>query len=170
MSPLLVITLAGGALYLLTQSSTSSQAWPPSPGVQQGLVTQLSTYYQSATGNVPGAAEVTQIQAAVNGAPAQYQASLPQGTAPTIAGYQAWVLSKGQAAMQVVSATTAGPLGLHGGDPYPMWDVHGNAYFRQSDGSVVATYHSRDQRGDFPSPRSHDFRAELWPGSSREGW
>jgi hypothetical protein len=155
MSPLLLASLGLGALYLLTQSSsTPSQAWPPSPGVQQGLVAQLSANYQTATGAAPSAAMVTEIQAAVNGAPAQYQASLPKGATPTVTGYQAWVLAKGQAAMSVPKATSSGPLGLPGHDPYPMWDVHGNAYFRASDGSVVSVYHANDQRGDFPEHRA----------------
>jgi hypothetical protein len=172
MSPLLILSLAGGALWLYTQSSsTTSTAWPPTPDVQNGLVAQLSTMYQSATGAAPSPAMVTEIQAAVNGAPAQYQATLPQGQAPTVAGYQAWVLAKGQAAMSATSPSssvpaayrTAGPLGLPGHDPYPMWDVHGNAFFRASDGSVVAVWHSNDQRGDFPEPRVREFAVRLRP-------
>jgi len=172
MSPLILATLGLGALYLYAQSSaTTDTSWPPSASVQQGLVAQLATNYQTATGTAPSAAMVTEIQAAVNGAPAQYQASLPQGQTPTVAGYQAWVLAKGQAAMSVAAPAskvpaayrTAGPLGLVGPDLYPLWDVYGNAYFRASDGTIVAVYHSNDQRGDFVGPRVRRFAVQLVP-------
>jgi hypothetical protein len=106
MNPWLLLSLVGTGIYLVATSSANT--WPPSPSVQQGLVNQLAANAQQRTGQTLSAAQVQQIQSAVNGAPSAYLATLPQGTTPTVSGYQAWVLQQGNAAIQGGSQLWAG--------------------------------------------------------------
>jgi hypothetical protein len=164
LNPWLLLSLVGTGIYLV--ASSSANTWPPSPSVQQGLVNQLAANAQQRTGQTLSAAQVQQIQSAVNSAPSAYLATLPQGTTPTVAGYQAWVLQQGNAAISggtslwgqaqqgygqlQQQATASGPLGYGCASPYPIFDVWGNALFVNDDGSpwIVKGPHW-DYAGDF---------------------
>lgn len=146
------LILGAGALYLVSQAQAN--AWPPSASVQQGLVTQLATMAQQQTGQALSPAQYAELTSAVNQAPAGYQATLTQGMTPTTSGYQAWVLAQGQAAISsgatLWQPTVSGPLGIQGGDPYPTFDVWGNAYFVDKHALPLIVYNAEDPRGDFP--------------------
>jgi hypothetical protein len=169
MSPLLVGTVGGLILYLLVSGSSSS-AWPPSSAVQQALVAQLTQMAQQHSGQPLNVYQTTVLQQQVQAGPAAYQAILPVGTAPTVAGYQQWMLQQGSLALAAgdvpgalsgAGATTSGPLGLIGGDPYPLYDVHGNALFFDKHGRPLMAWHANDPRGDFAPPAPYQVEASL---------
>jgi len=159
---LLLGALGLGAYYVIQQQN----AWPPSASVQSALQAQIQAQYQQTTGQPMSAALVQQLQQALAGAPAQYQATLPAGTQPTVAGYQAWVLAKSSAALSVAAPApaqqlgffppagyqTAGPLGLQGPNPQANWDVYGNAFFTDAYGRAVAVSHENLAPADYIQP------------------
>lgn len=101
--PLLILGVLGVLAYLaLASSSTSS--WPPSAAVQQGLVNQIAAM-ASAAGTPMTASQLSELATSVNAMPAAYQSTLSAGTQPSTSLYQAWVLAKGQQAIQAGGAT-----------------------------------------------------------------
>jgi|GEM_PF-4462839 len=158
---LLLGAIGLGAYYVIQQQN----AWPPSASVQSALQAQIQAQYQQATGQPMTPGLVQQLQQALAEAPATYQATLPAGTTPTVAGYQAWVLAKANAAMVAAPAPaqqlgffppagyqTAGPLGLQGPNPQANWDVYGNAFFTDAYGRAVAVYHENFAPADYIQP------------------
>ena len=126
---MLLLSFAGSALaYFAFMAAASSAAsaqsaaasnWPPTAAQQQALQVQISQLVLEVTHTALTAQEQSDLQALLANAPAQYQAGLPAGTSPTIAGYSAWVLA-GSAAQAAASTanlpesyigTTAGYVG-----------------------------------------------------------
>jgi hypothetical protein len=107
----------GGALaaaYVVSQSSSQANldaAWPPSANVQQALVTQISQMF-SASGTQLTSAQQTQLAGYVSSGIAEYAGTIPAGSLPTVAGFQAWMLSEATLAAAYVQA---GGQGLNQG-------------------------------------------------------
>lgn len=113
--------LAYFAFLSASSSAASAQAaaatnWPPTQAQQQALQVQI-TQLVAEVGRPLTAAEQTNLSNLLANAPAQYQATLPAGTTPTVAGYQAWVLA-GSASQ--ASAAASDPSNYYGGltNPY----------------------------------------------------
>lgn len=110
---MLLLSFAGSVLaYFAFLSASSSAAsaqaaaatnWPPTTAQQQALQVQISQLVDEVTGQSLTSQEQSNLQLLLANAPAQYQAGLPAGTPPTMAGYQAWVLA-GSAAQVAASA------------------------------------------------------------------
>jgi len=81
--------LGGLAAYLIYEYLETS--WPPSSLVQQGILDQILSTNSAMGGQSPTAAQSAQLSSSIAQAPSAYAASLPAGTAPTVAGYQAWM-------------------------------------------------------------------------------
>lgn len=96
-----VLVVAGVTYYVY-----DTTVWPPSADVQQGVVNQILAANTAMGGQAPTAAQAAALAADVAGMPAQYAASLPTGTTPTVAGYQAWVL--GNVSSYVASGGSSG--------------------------------------------------------------
>ena len=121
---MLLLSFAGSALaYFAFMSAASSAAsaqaaaasnWPPTTAQQQALQVQISQLVVEVTGQVMTAQEQTNLSALLANAPAQYQAGLPTGAAPTVAGYSSWVLA-GSAAQAAASLQTSGTASPYGG-------------------------------------------------------
>lgn len=82
-----ILTVAGVTYYVY-----DTTVWPPSADVQQGVVNQILAANTAMGGQAPTAAQAAALAGDVANMPAQYVASLPTGTTPTVAGYQTWVL------------------------------------------------------------------------------
>lgn len=82
-----ILTVAGATYYVY-----DTMVWPPSADVQQGVVNQILAANTAMGGQAPTAAQAAALAGDVANMPAQYAASLPTGTTPTVAGYQTWVL------------------------------------------------------------------------------
>jgi len=123
--------LAYFAFLSASSSAASAQAaaatnWPPTVAQQQALQVQISQLVDEVTGQPLTAQEQANLQMLLANAPAQYQAGLPTGMSPTMAGYQAWVLA-GSAAQ--VAASSQMPATQYGGftgtGPQPAGSVSG---------------------------------------------
>lgn len=103
---LIVLGLGLGALLLMqasaSASTSSTNAWPPSQAVQQALIDQMSAMASGALGRPLTAQEATNIGNGIAQAPAEYVSTLA-GATPTVAGYQAWVLSQLYQAMMAAA-------------------------------------------------------------------
>jgi hypothetical protein len=123
---MLLLSFAGSMLaYFAFLSASSSAAsaqsaaasnWPPTAAQQQALQVQIAQIVAEVTQQPMTAREQTALANLLANAPAQYQAGLPSGTKPTIAGYSSWVLA-GSAAQAAVSAQTS-PYGGVAQNPY----------------------------------------------------
>jgi hypothetical protein len=82
----LVLGGVGYALYSYAQGIS----WPPSATVQNGIVNSIMSANSQMGGSAPTAEDSAQLAYIVNNAPAAYAATLPPGTPPTVAGYEAW--------------------------------------------------------------------------------
>jgi len=167
--------LAYFAFLSASSSAASAQAasatnWPPTAAQQQALQAQISQLVAEVTGRALTAQQQANLTQLLAVAPSQYQATLPSGAQPTTGGYTAWVLSgsAAQAAAQAtgptglpvgpsapnwgLSSSAGGPLGVRGGNPNPVWDVYGNAYFTDSRGFPVGVYHATYPWADYSVP------------------
>ena len=113
----LLLTVAGGLVYLSYQAGQGAQAsstnWPPTTAQQQALQTQISQLVSEVTGKNLSATQQQNLTNLLANAPAQYQATLPAGTTATFGGYQAWVLA-GSAAQASVAASQQYTDGQYG--------------------------------------------------------
>jgi len=133
MFPLLLILGVAAVITIASTSSAASssqasvQQWPPGPQLQAMLAQQYATYYSNATGEQLDMAQVNALFAQF---PAAYQAQLPPGTQPTIAGYQAWVASNYVSGMQAGGNMPGyGEWGQPGTNWNPAWSqVSGPLY------------------------------------------
>jgi hypothetical protein len=83
------VVVVGGVGYMVYTAYQDS-SWPPSASVQQGILDQILSANAAMGGQQPTADQSTTLAASIAQLPAMYVASLPAGTSPTIAGYQAW--------------------------------------------------------------------------------
>jgi len=102
--------LAYGAVLSAASSASSAQTatatnWPPTQAQLTALQTQISQLVVEVTGSKLTSQEQYNLSTLLSNAPAQYQATLPQGTTATYAGFAAWVMA-GSAA-QVAASTSA---------------------------------------------------------------
>ena len=122
-------------------------------------LSQAPTQYQA---TLPQGAQATTggyIAWVLSGAAAHVAAGAPGSPGvPRVfppAGYGAQAPGQGYTGpqnIQPMGASSGGPLGLRGGNPNPMWDVYGNAYFTDSRGFPVAVYHSTYPWADYSVP------------------
>lgn len=82
--------VVGGIGYVV-YTAYENASWPPSADVQQGILDQILSANVAMGGQSPTADQSTTLAASIAQLPAMYVASLPAGTSPTIAGYQAYV-------------------------------------------------------------------------------
>jgi hypothetical protein len=112
---MLLLSFAGSMLaYFAFLSASSSAAsaqaaaatnWPPTTAQQQALQVQISQLVAEVTQQPLTAQEQSNLSVLIAAAPAQYQATLPTGATPTMAGYQAWIMA-GTAANTVAAMPT----------------------------------------------------------------
>lgn len=74
----------------MVYTTYQNSSWPPSADVQTGILNQLLATNAGIGGAQPTAAQSTALAASIAQLPGMYVASLPAGTSPTVAGYQAW--------------------------------------------------------------------------------
>lgn len=86
-----VLAIGGG---YLAYNAYQASSWPPSAGVQQDVLNQILAANTQMGGGTPTAQQVAQLAALLPQASVTYAASLPAGTVPTTAGYQAWMSSR----------------------------------------------------------------------------
>jgi hypothetical protein len=140
MNPWVLAGLAALVGYVVLSPSTASAAtgapvagnyWPPTSADQAALSAQLVTYATNAEGTAPSAADVATLNQILAAAPAQYVATLPAGTQPTVTGYQAWIMAHYTSyltATGIAPNTDPNPYyGGYGDNPYtasasgPLW-------------------------------------------------
>jgi hypothetical protein len=85
------LALGGGYLAYNTYQASS---WPPSASAQQDVLNQILAANTQMGGPTPTAQQIVQIASLLPQASVTYAASLPAGTVPTTAGYQAWMSSR----------------------------------------------------------------------------
>lgn len=122
---MILLSFAGSMLaYFAFMSAASSAAsaqaaasvtnWPPTAAQQTALQSQIGQLVAEVTGQPLSQGEASNLSALLSTAPSKYQATLPLGATPTLAGYQAWVLAGSGAAaavsMQPTPPWTAQPL------------------------------------------------------------
>lgn len=100
---MLLLSFAGSllayfAFLAASSSAASAQAasatnWPPTTAQQQALQAQIGQLVSEVTGQPLTSHQQANLSAVLANAPSQYQTTLPAGTTPTVAGYQAWVLA-----------------------------------------------------------------------------
>lgn len=83
-------SVVGAGIAYVVYVTYVNQSWPPSADVQQGILNQILSTNMAIGGAQPTAAQSQALADSVAQLPGMYVAALPAGTAPTVAGYQAW--------------------------------------------------------------------------------